>query len=93
MGPSKGVENCDEGGFAMGHTKGGFPLYFGVGVILGFLILLPLSAPAQEYPATPITIYCGYAAGASTDVIARALGPDGHLGIRSKSLKRARFNN
>jgi tripartite-type tricarboxylate transporter receptor subunit TctC len=33
----------------------------------------PGTAPGQAYPTKPITVYCGYAAGASTDLTARAL--------------------
>jgi tripartite-type tricarboxylate transporter receptor subunit TctC len=44
-----------------------------VGLIGIALIVLPSSAPAQKYPDRPITIYCGYAAGATTDLTARAL--------------------
>ncbi len=45
-------------------------------VFLGsFLALtLPCPASAQDYPTKPITIYCGYEAGATTDLTARALG-------------------
>ncbi|HSR10874.1 MAG TPA: tripartite tricarboxylate transporter substrate binding protein [Thermodesulfobacteriota bacterium] len=35
--------------------------------------LISASALAQKYPDRPITIYCGYAAGATTDLTARAL--------------------
>jgi len=35
--------------------------------------LLPHPALGQEFPTKPITIYCGYAAGATTDITARAL--------------------
>jgi tripartite-type tricarboxylate transporter receptor subunit TctC len=46
---------------------------FAVGVIGALMISFPAPAPGQAYPNKPITIYCGYAAGASTDVTARAL--------------------
>jgi tripartite-type tricarboxylate transporter receptor subunit TctC len=35
--------------------------------------LLPHPALGQEFPTKPITIYCGYAAGATTDITARGL--------------------
>ena len=45
--------------------------------------LHPFSASAQDFPNRPITLYCGYAAGASTDVTARALadGAEKLLGV------------
>ncbi len=46
-------------------------------------LAFPLAASGQDYPNKPITIYCGYAAGASTDVTARALadGAEKILGV------------
>jgi tripartite-type tricarboxylate transporter receptor subunit TctC len=45
--------------------------------VIGFMLaaLLSFAAPAsaQKYPDRTITIYCGYAAGATTDLTARAL--------------------
>jgi len=38
-----------------------------------FCVTLPGAGITQEFPIKPITIYCGYAAGASTDLTARAL--------------------
>ncbi len=38
--------------------------------------VLPSPALAQDFPTKPITVYCGYAAGASTDVTARALASE-----------------
>ena len=43
------------------------------GLILALFLSSPVAAFGQSYPDKPITIYCGYAAGASTDVTARAL--------------------
>jgi tripartite-type tricarboxylate transporter receptor subunit TctC len=52
--------------------RNGFTAWFVVGMILACLISFP--APAfPGYPEQPITIYCGYAAGATTDLTARAL--------------------
>jgi len=56
-------------------------------LVVGFLWILPLfyplPAPAQAYPDKPITVYCGYAAGATTDLTARALatGMEKLLGV------------
>jgi tripartite-type tricarboxylate transporter receptor subunit TctC len=46
-------------------------------------ILPPSPAIGQDFPTKPITLYCGYAAGASTDVTARALadGAEKLLGV------------
>jgi tripartite-type tricarboxylate transporter receptor subunit TctC len=38
-----------------------------------FLLILSCPLAAQDYPNKPITIYCGYEAGATTDLTARAL--------------------
>jgi len=48
-----------------------------------FCVILPGAGITQEFPAKPITIYCGYAAGASTDLTARALaeGAEKILGV------------
>ena len=48
-------------------------LWVAVGVIGALLISSPATAPGQVYPNKPITVYCGYAPGATTDVTARAL--------------------
>jgi tripartite-type tricarboxylate transporter receptor subunit TctC len=55
------------------EAKSYVKLLFAVGVIGTSMISFPAPAPGQAYPNKPITIYCGYAAGASTDVTARAL--------------------
>lgn len=56
---------------------------FGAGPVLIFLISFSPPASSQTYPDKPITIYCGYEAGASTDVTARALaeGAEKLLGV------------
>jgi tripartite-type tricarboxylate transporter receptor subunit TctC len=47
------------------------------------LVLFPLSGMCQTYPDKPITIYCGFSAGATTDLTARALasGAEKLLGV------------
>ncbi len=42
-------------------------------LIVAFAFSLPPSAAGQAYPDKPITIYCSYAAGATTDLSTRAL--------------------
>ena len=53
------------------------------GVLLAILIAFPSLASGQTYPDKPITIYCGYAAGATTDATTRALakGAEKILGV------------
>jgi len=53
------------------------------GIIWFLLIVSPLTAQGQTYPDKPITIYCGYAAGATTDLTTRALakGAEKFLGV------------
>jgi tripartite-type tricarboxylate transporter receptor subunit TctC len=41
-----------------------------------FLLLLPSSISAQEFPTRAITLYCGYDAGAGTDLTARSLAAE-----------------
>jgi tripartite-type tricarboxylate transporter receptor subunit TctC len=36
-------------------------------------LMPPIPALAEDYPTKPITVYCGYAAGATTDLTARGL--------------------
>jgi tripartite-type tricarboxylate transporter receptor subunit TctC len=54
-----------------------------VGFMLAALAFFPAAAAAQGYPDRPITVYCGYAAGATTDLTARALaeGAEKLLGV------------
>ncbi len=49
-----------------------FPLLI---ALLSFFVL-PSPGLSQDFPTKPITVYCGYAAGASTDVTARALASE-----------------
>lgn len=57
------------------------------GILLTFLFLFTLFCPgegfSQAFPDKPITIYCGFAAGATTDLTARALAEEGQkiLGV------------
>jgi len=61
----------------------GHKLFCVAGTTLALMIFFPLSALGQTYPDKPIAIYCGYAAGASTDMTARALasGAEKLLGV------------
>jgi len=48
--------------------------FFFIIALIGTLIFsLPVSAPGQSYPDKPITVYCSYAAGATTDLTTRSL--------------------
>jgi tripartite-type tricarboxylate transporter receptor subunit TctC len=62
-----------------------FSAPFFLPVFIGLLpfLLFPSPARGQDFPTKPITLYCGYAAGASTDVTARALadGAEKLLGV------------
>jgi tripartite-type tricarboxylate transporter receptor subunit TctC len=44
-----------------------------VGVMLAFGLSIPQSATAQDFPNKPITLYCGFAAGGTVDLVARSL--------------------
>jgi tripartite-type tricarboxylate transporter receptor subunit TctC len=44
-----------------------------VGVILAFGLSIPQCLPAQDFPTKPITLYCGFAAGGTVDLVARSL--------------------
>ena len=44
-----------------------------VGIALAFGIGIPQAVPAQDYPTKPITLYCGFAAGGTVDLVARQL--------------------
>ena len=58
-------------------------MFFAAGLILVFLFSFPIGASGQDFPNKPITIYCGYAAGASTDLTTRFLanGAEKMLGV------------
>ena len=58
--------------------------FFSIIVLIGTLLIsLPVSAPGQAYPDKPITVYCSYAAGATTDLTTRSLaeGVEKMLGV------------
>jgi len=67
------------------RTKKNFLARFtAIGTILAvYLISSPFSTWAQDYPNKPITLYCSYVAGATTDITARALaaGVEKLLGV------------
>lgn len=44
------------------------------GFLIAMLVCIPLLAHGQTYPTKPVTVYIGFAAGATTDLSARALG-------------------
>jgi tripartite-type tricarboxylate transporter receptor subunit TctC len=61
-----------------------YPVWFPVsGLMVAFLLFFTSPASGQKYPDRTITIYCGYAAGATTDLTARALadGAEKLLGV------------
>jgi tripartite-type tricarboxylate transporter receptor subunit TctC len=57
----------------MRTIKNFLAMFTAVGLTLVYLISFPLSTWAQDYPTKPITLYCSYVAGATTDITARAL--------------------
>ena len=44
------------------------------GFLVAMLVCIPLFAYGQTFPTKPVTVYIGFAAGATTDLSARALG-------------------
>ena len=58
-------------------------LFSVIGLIWFFLITFPSRAIGQVYPTKPITLYCGYVAGATTDLTSRGLasGAEKLLGV------------
>jgi tripartite-type tricarboxylate transporter receptor subunit TctC len=58
-------------------------MYLLAGFLVVFLALFPQSGICQTYPDKPITIYCGFATGATTDLTVRALasGAEKLLGV------------
>lgn len=66
------------------RTRENYPISVQLVVLLwAWFLFPPASAPGQGYPEKPITIYCGCAAGASTDLAARSLaeGAEKILGV------------
>lgn len=58
----------------MKMQHGSFSRFFLFAFLASFLALtLPCPASAQDYPSRVITVYCGYEAGATTDLTARGL--------------------
>ncbi len=58
----------------MKMQHGSFSRFFLFAFLASFLALtLPCPASAQDYPSRAITVYCGYEAGATTDLTARGL--------------------
>ncbi len=59
-----------------------FLIVFLVG-ILAIFFSLPFPALSQDFPTKPITVYCGFSAGATTDLSARGLAEEGQkiLGV------------
>jgi len=53
------------------HSFSRFFLFAFLASILALILPCPISA--QDYPTKPITVYCGYEAGATTDLTARGL--------------------
>lgn len=56
----------------MRFIKESLEAFFVLAVLLALLISFPLYASGQTFPDKPITIYCGYEAGATTDLTTRA---------------------
>lgn len=52
-------------------------MFMAVALNLVFLLSFGLLTWAQDYPNKPTSLYCGYAAGATTDLTARALATGG----------------
>ena len=67
----------------MGTVKSFSTMFMAVGLNSVFLFLFLLPTWAQDYPNKPITLYCGYVAGATTDLTTRGLasGAEKLLGV------------
>ncbi len=57
----------------MSQARGLFKLLVAFGFVAALLFSAPPQTAGQAFPTKPITVYCGYAPGASTDLTARAL--------------------
>jgi tripartite-type tricarboxylate transporter receptor subunit TctC len=77
------LENMTRGGLSMRFQKKNSKMFVISMVLLPFLISFPSLASGQTYPDKPITLYCGYEAGATTDLTTRALakGAEKLLGV------------
>jgi tripartite-type tricarboxylate transporter receptor subunit TctC len=71
--PDKFLANKEE--VATMKTRRNFLRPFFLPLFIAFISFLMFPSPgfSQEFPTKPITIYCGYAAGATTDITARGL--------------------
>ena len=56
------------------------------GLVLGWLALYCVAAPAQNYPTKPIRVVGPFAAGSGTDVMTRVLMEGVHKGLAAMSL-------
>lgn len=67
----------------MGHQKWNSKTFLRAGLLGVGLVCFPFSVMGQNYPEKPITLYCSYEAGATTDVTTRALanGAEKLLGV------------
>jgi tripartite-type tricarboxylate transporter receptor subunit TctC len=74
-GREEGKENPNKlGEVTMKMQHGSFSRIFTLAFLCSLVTLvLPCPASAQDYPSRPITVYCGYEAGATTDLTARGL--------------------
>jgi tripartite-type tricarboxylate transporter receptor subunit TctC len=72
-----------KGGWVMNSFIKGAEMFLMLGLILASFVFSPLPASGQVYPNKPITVYCGYAPGATTDLTTRALaaGAEKILGV------------
>jgi tripartite-type tricarboxylate transporter receptor subunit TctC len=60
-----------------------FSLFFAGTMMVVLSIGFPVMVCAQDFPTKPITLYCGYAAGGTVDIVARSLasGAEKILGV------------
>lgn len=57
------------------------------GILCGFVAFAQADAQAQDYPSRPITLIVPFAAGGSTDVIARVVGEAMHRELGQPVIK------
>jgi len=67
----------------MRFTKAVFGLGMAAALSLSSLVFSPSPATGEDFPAKPITVYCGFVAGATTDLTTRGLaaGAEKLLGV------------